>query len=580
MSKIEDDFSFYDLFLPLTTKKVFFLIIIIGFIVFANMLFNAFVWDDKFIQYSPEIRHFDLLNLLGANIFNNVNAGHYRFTAALYSVLVYSIIKDSAFYYHLLQLLFHLSNTFFVFLIFKKFIRFEIAFFASLIFLIHPIQVESVSYIASTDSVLFFILGISALFLSMKDKLSIKKIFLLFFLALLGLMTKETGIFFIILIILYRFIFSEKIKMPHVVGGISAITIYFYIRFFYAGVFVSKMTLAHIARVTPIERFITIPSVILYYLKTFLFPINQSVGQQWVITNISFVNFILPLTIDILFLLGLLFFGKYLFKKNKKLFKPYLFFSLWFIMGISIYSQIIPLDMTVSDRWFYFPFVGLLGICGIFVETQISKKYTKILLGFTFLVLSLLSVRTIIRNSNWLDPITLYSHDSKIADTFDIENSLGGELNFVGRSQEAFIHFKKSVALFPHETNLFNLGLSYERQNDMINAEKYYFAAFNSKYYGEVASPHRHQQVTYERLGILLLRRNSDEAINVINKGLTDYPTDATLWYIKSIYFYRSNKQSEALASAKKALEILPNSPQAQYLYNQLKNNLPLEIKL
>ena len=42
----KDDFSFNQFFSPLTTSKAIHFIVIIGFLVFGNMLFNSFVADD------------------------------------------------------------------------------------------------------------------------------------------------------------------------------------------------------------------------------------------------------------------------------------------------------------------------------------------------------------------------------------------------------------------------------------------------------------------------------------------------------------------------------------------------------
>jgi hypothetical protein len=44
--KENEDFSFYDLFVPLTTKKIFIFIVAIGLVVFFNSLFGQFVWDE------------------------------------------------------------------------------------------------------------------------------------------------------------------------------------------------------------------------------------------------------------------------------------------------------------------------------------------------------------------------------------------------------------------------------------------------------------------------------------------------------------------------------------------------------
>ena len=55
MHEREQAFSLKNLFVPLTTLKAIHIIVIVGFIVYANMLFNGFVWDDKiYIIFNPQ----------------------------------------------------------------------------------------------------------------------------------------------------------------------------------------------------------------------------------------------------------------------------------------------------------------------------------------------------------------------------------------------------------------------------------------------------------------------------------------------------------------------------------------------
>src|SRR5260370_40719782 len=135
-----------------------------------------------------------------------------------------------------------------------------------------------------------------------------------------------------------------------------------------------------------------------------------------------------------------------------------------------MYMQIILLDATVADRWFYFPIVGLLGIVGVGIQTtKLSSKNVKMLswiLGI--ILLSLLSIRTIVRNTNWSDAITLYEHDSNISDNYEIENNLGSEYADIHKYDEALTHYKKSEALFPFETNTYNIGFVYEEMGNLV----------------------------------------------------------------------------------------------------------------
>src|SRR6185437_5072113 len=246
-----EEFSFKKLFIPLTTLKAIHWIVIIGFIVYANMLLNGFVWDDKtFIQLNPDVRHINIFYLLGPNMFNNIGAGQYRSFIALYFTILYTFFNNTAFFYHIFQLLIHFTNTILVFFFFKKFLKLEIAFFFALIFLVHPMQVESVSYIASSDNPLFTFFGLLALILNFVDRPSIKRTVTILGLLLLSLLSKETGIIFVLLIILYRLLFLKTDKTAYVIYGGITLLLYFFMRFAIAGVFFSQVKLAPITQLT------------------------------------------------------------------------------------------------------------------------------------------------------------------------------------------------------------------------------------------------------------------------------------------------------------------------------------------
>ena len=401
MQEKEQQLTFKSLFLPFTTKKAMIFIVIIGLAIFFNMLFNGFVWDDKiYIVFYTDIHSFNFFAFLKENLFNG--GGQYRPIPTMYFSLLYIIFKNSTFFYHILQLTLHITNALLLFLVFSKFVEKKLAFFLSLIFLVHPMQVESVSYIAATGNPLFFLFGITAFLLSMNN-LNWKKLCIISALLLFSLLTKEAGVIFLFIVFLYRFLFKRKQIIPLFLAESVSLLLYSLIRFGIGGVFFSTLPLVPIARLSLVQRLINIPVIIFYYLKTFLFPVDLAIDQQWTINKVNFSNFYLPLIVDLLFVILVTILGTYIYKKYKDEIKIYLFFVAWFIFGMLLYLQIFPLDGTVADRWFYFPIVGLLGILGIGIHLiksnhKIIKKISYLLI--IFLVI-LFSIRTITRNTNW-----------------------------------------------------------------------------------------------------------------------------------------------------------------------------------
>jgi tetratricopeptide (TPR) repeat protein len=575
----EKELNFRDLFIPLTNRKVISFIIIIGIITYFNMLFNGFVWDDKtYILFNPDIQTFNVFNLIKTNIFNA--GGQYRPIPGLYFASLFALFKETTFFYHLLQVLIHILNTSLLFILFSKFFNKKVSLLLSLLFLIHPIQVESVSYIASSDNPLFFLFGLLAVILSLPRKIRTRRYIGISFLLFLSLLTKEAGILFLFIILLYTFLYKKKEFFPFIFTTGAAFVVYLLVRFGIGGVSFTNLPLIPIARLSFVERLINLPAIIFYYLKTFFFPLHLAVDQQWIIRSITFENFYFPLVVDFIFFLCICLLGLYIYKKNKINFKIFLFFFCWFLAGLTVYSQIVPLDGTVADRWFYFPLVGIVGLLGIALQSIkfVSKPIKTSGYALIIVIFVLSTLRTMVRNTNWGTPITLFSNDVQISDNFDIENNLGTEYSNIHDYKNAIIHSRKSVQMFPYEANTYNLANTYEQAGDIQNAKKYYAQALASQNYLPIN--HEHFNVTYIRLAyIYYLTNHCKDAEVVIHHGLQEYPTSPYLWIELAACEYKLGNQTKSLEYAEKAKTFLPDE-QMNVLYLQIQNKEKINLKL
>jgi len=207
-----------------------------------------------------------------------------------------------------------------------------------------------------------------------------------------------------------------------------------------------------IAGLTLSQRLLHIPAIMLYYLKTFGFPLQLGVWQQWTFQTTTFENFFFPLIICLIFFLLLFYAAFFLYKHDRKQFRVFIFFTLWFLSGMGMLLQIVPLDMTVADRWMYFPIVGLLGMLGVGIHTlQLkSSRVKSALIVAAVILIGILSLRTIVRNTNWSDEITLYSHDIQVDDDYFKEAMLARDLRDAGMMDQAVPHYEKSLEFNPY----------------------------------------------------------------------------------------------------------------------------------
>lgn len=517
------------------TAKVVWIFILIGLLVYGLSLFNGFVWDDEEQIVNNVFVHSvkNIPLLFQSSTFNTGGAGvsagtYYRPLMMTFFSFVYQLFGPNPFFFHLFQLFFHILTAILVYLMFKHFFKEMTAFFMAIIFLVHPAGVESVAYISAVQDIFYVLFGILAFYIVIKNraKFEFKNIFLINTLLFLSLLSKETAILFFIIIFIYQLIFDRKFIFENLIFFMMTVGIYALLRFALAGVFFTPYHNAPIVQLSLWQRIMMIPAIFFYYLKLFFYPLDLAVMQHWVIRTLDFRMLLGSLSAGILALL--------LWKKRFN--RNFIFFFLWFIITIFPYLQIFPLDMTVAERWFYLPVVGLLGMMG----AVWSKSGNKLVI-MGVIIIAIFSIRSFFRTMDWKNGLTLYGRDIKISKgAFDLENNYGVELFRAGDYQEAKVHFLKSTELAPYWwTNWNNLGAVYEQEKNYQKALEYYQKSIdNGQYY-----------LAYENMAkILVLQekvnpiagRKTDE---FLRKALEMFPENNNLQEIQMYHKSLINKK-------------------------------------
>jgi len=569
-------------------KNAYWIFFFVGFAVYFPIFFNGFVWDDiVFVINNPQVHQFNLSVLLGNNLFND--GPFYRPIPAMYFASLYSLFSNNAFFYHLLQLTLHVICTSLLFIFFTRCFKQEISFFLALVFLVHPINLESVAFIGATQSELYFIPGIVALLLATEKKLTQNRLFIIGLLLLISILTKEPGFLFFLLILMYRYLFKLNSLTTFAKLGIGIVSVYLMLRVLIAGVTYEKISFLQISTLPLWERILHIPAIFLYYLKTFVFPLKLIIWQQWIIKTITIENFIIPLFICALFFIGILIAAFYLNRSDQKQHKvelknlpTYLFFVIWFLVGMSILLQLIPLDMTVADRWFYFPIVGLLGMLGVAIQilekSSLYKK--KFFVYLAIMVLIFLSFRTIIRTFDWKDNMTLYGHDLREEnDNYLLLDIYGREMYAAGYIDDAINYGERSVSIYPTRASLNELGTYYQKEKRYTQAIDVYTKSINISQ----TKPYTNKLITpyLNVASALLLDKRPIEAKSFIKtKALNDFPDNPDLYVLLSFAESEAGNQQGALEAISQAQNLSPNDEKIAQLYLRLKNNIPIKWNL
>jgi protein O-mannosyl-transferase len=555
--------------------QIYLLFLGTGFLIYGFSLFNGFVADDNiYILENISIRQFNLPSFfLGSSYYSGdvtqLGGIYFKPFFTLIISLLFQFSGGSAFLFHLVQLLFHISNGFLLYLLFKRFFTKQISLLISLVFFIHPGNSESVVYISNLQDVLYPFFGLIALNLLFSKLDLLKKNLLISALLLSSLLSKESGILFLPTILILSYLKKREELYSLIISIFGVFVTYLFMRFVVAQVTINHQSIAPIMSADFGTRLMTMPKIIYTYVILFLFPKDLAWGHHWVVNKLSLEDFYHPLIV-VGALIIIVIVGTYLIcRYQKKLFAPLLFFVATTMFGIGLHLQFIPLDFTFADRWAYFPFIGFCGVLGVILSlVKFRGKYSNMFYITVVVLLLVLSVRTIIRTFDWKDDLTLTSHDVQVnTNSFVLENNLAFALIKKSDFQNAKPHLEKSIVLYPNQGAYNNLAAVYSSEKNYDKAVVLYRQSLTlGDFY-----------MTYQNLIADLIRQKNyveaeKETLNALNK----FPNNPKLWLLMAVIYYHQGKSEEALGFANRANILSPGS--GNFVVQKIKTKSPIEL--
>jgi tetratricopeptide (TPR) repeat protein len=460
------------------------LIVLLGLVIYFNSFQNKMFWDDDDIilknQFTQNLKYFPKYfseNLIaGANLTSN----YWRPLVLITFALEWQLWQNWEVGYHLVNTLFHIANailTFFlILLLFKNQI---IALFSSLIFLVHPLQTEAVTYVSGLADPLatfFILLGlISYIKFRFSPKSLNQKIYYLLSLLsfIFALLSKEIAIIMPALVVLVDFFlppktksFREKIKnlLKTIAPFLLIIIIYALLRIF---VLNFKNTSYFQNEISPapniLTKFLTFFKILTIYFGLFFAPFNLHMERKIETFNYLSPSLIIGIVIFLLLITLLFYFRKI---------TPLVFGIIWFFIGLTRASGlIIPLNGFLYEHWLYISQIGIaLILISLGIIISKDKKYLQgILIAIFIAFIIFLSFLTIKRNEGWKDPITFYTQTLKYAPfSYRVINNLGMAYADQGNLEEATKYYKKAISLDPQNPVAYhNLGNVYLKKGEL-----------------------------------------------------------------------------------------------------------------
>lgn len=466
------------------------LLLAAGLLAYSNSFGNQLFWDDDdVITNNAYIKDF---SYLPEYFSQNLIAGSGQVTNYWRPLLLISFAADYHLFglapwgYHLTNLLWHVLAGWLLFLLFRRLGAKEwLAGAVSLLFILHPLQTEAVTYVAGRADPMAAALGVGVLLAYVYFRQRNEKKFLYLSLGafILALLTKEQSIMLpgLIFMIEAAFFFRRQAWRSSLFPILA-----------FAGISVAYFLL----RITVLDfndilggmdydqgydsnlgvRLLTFTYVFSKYIYLLFVPANlhmayeiEPVVSVWSWSVFSFA------------ILGVLF--GYLIIRSWKKNRLVSFGLAWFLILLLPRTNIISINRPLYEHWLYLPMAGfwlaILALIGkaIGILAKRRKDILRIIAIAVFVaIIVILATLTIRRNRDWHDPITFYEKNIRYTPNSYIQhNNLGMAYAAAGRLEEAEKEYRRSLELdqrYPQVS--YNLGNVLASQGRLEEAEKEY----------------------------------------------------------------------------------------------------------
>ena len=442
--------------------------------------FQLFWDDEKYVTANETIKGFTLENL--KNAFTTFTTGNYAPVQTISYMLDYQLwgMKASGFY--LTNIVLNACNGILFYLILIRIGWSRLwAFFSAFVFLLHPVQVESVAWISERKNLLamFFYLSAFASYLTyqMKGRGKGKGAYLLCFLFFVAaLLSKSIAVIFPLMLLMFDYCYLEKSdrsrwqadKIPFLCAAavIAWVTI--------QGQLPGDLPGGGGGRAdyhggSPFATFLTMLTVLPRYLQLLFWPAGLSaIYDPPIKTGFD------PAVMGggILFIL-LVAGGVVLFRRNRRLF---FWYGLFFV-GLLPVSQIVPIVTLMNDRYLYFPMLGAAACFGSLAGSvnAFSRKKRVIMLTSIGLIMISLTLLSFARAGVWKNELTLWRDASSMAPNHQVAlYGLAQALQNSGDLDSAIPVYQRVLELNPrHLDALTHLGALYRSKNMPLKARTY-----------------------------------------------------------------------------------------------------------
>jgi len=540
-------FNFKDFFKK--NWKVLAFLAFLVLIVYANGLNNEFLSDDiPAIKENKNIDNFYSYVLLHPlNLIRN----------ALFFV-VHKLFGLNPLFYRLVNVFFHLGSVFLVYIILFLLTNNFLALLTAGIFAVHPIEIESVTWITGGphSQYSFFLLFAFLLYILAKYRPKPIKLYIFSsFSFALALTTTEKSLILPFIILFFELAFGSLKQNWRKLIPYFSLTAMMVVYILSSGLLSSRLfalEIQYYQRTGSLNNpFLQIPVALISYIRLIIWPDKLTLYHS----EMTFSQGIYALMVFLALALVALIFWTY--KKNRQIF----FWLSFFVIALLPMLTPFRIGWVVAERYVYLGSIGIIFLIALAIYQigKYTKKKIVSLVIFAILVLAF-STRTVLRNFDWKSQDTLWVSAAKISpSSHQNHNNLGDLYARQGNYEKAIEEFQIAIQLKPDYGDAYhNLANVYHQVNRDDLAQENYEKALEF-------NPNLWQ--SYQNLAAIYFNQEKfDLAKEFMEKAIKINPENIDLHINMGILYSNLGDKQKAKEEFGKALQIDPQNQKAAQL--------------
>lgn len=509
--------------------------------------------DDSLILSHPELKQWNAEQL--SALFTSFYEGLYHPFTTLTWMIDYQIYGLDAGGFHLSNLIYHLINTFLVFLFAREVSkRSEIALITALLFGLHPMHVENVAWVASRKDLIMMLFSLISLVLYQRFLNSRKRSFFLMSMlfAIMAMMSKVSAIVLPILFIALDYLKDRLEWKGSLLRQIPLLLL--------SGVLVLVNILAQrgygIIRAANdelgiLDKISFISYSVFHYLASFLVPLDLSPKNLY--PEAGEIGWFFYASI--LLLPALLF----LIYRWKNKYRWLSFGLIFYLIAIAPNLKLIPTgNDIVSNRYAYLAFVGLYLSLAYYLwnSKNISRYLLPLVLAFFW------GRESYLYAQNFEDSFSIWSKviEDQEEGSWALAmayNERGQVLYKKGRYQQAKADVNRALQIEPKmQRALLNRANLYDRNGKLEAALKDLNLVLDEE--ADAVAALKIRSTIYGKMG------EKEKAMEDLKLAISIDPDNPELYNNKGIVFSIGNQLDSAKASFQKAIALNQNYLQAR----------------